>query len=389
MNKKRPFVLHLTWVVLAVIIIAAIVLASLVLKNIANENSQIIPIYSPGSYNFEGQAVRLAWFYKPPVDGNLASVAENFDTIILTSNDENERDELQQRGLDTPILQYLSFDAIQDPGSCDAQPYQNQVANQIGDFCRISEQHPDWFLLDMHGERMSNGSGSVMMDPGNQEWRAFWLERAIQSQEHLGWDGVFLDNVEASLSKRARRGQLPAAYLTNASYQTAVLRFLQYIYINYFQPQQRPLMANIIALENEGIWFDYLQFLDGVMDEGWAVDWEDGYRSSGSWEADLVRAEETQGLGKTILLVSQGNYSDIQRQEFTFASYLLITYGRAAFRYTHADHYNEIWLYPAYDLDLGEPLGGRYIDGNLWRRDFTNGTVTVDPLNHTATISGP
>src|SRR5687768_11639234 len=31
---------------------------------------------------------RLAWFYKPPQNGNLAPLVENFSTFILTVNDE-------------------------------------------------------------------------------------------------------------------------------------------------------------------------------------------------------------------------------------------------------------------------------------------------------------
>jgi len=385
--KNRKFLIGVIWLVAIGIIITSILLVYLVFNNLEQgpQDTSTQSLSTPTPIPFEGQAVNLIWFYKPPKNGNLTKIAENFDMLILTSNDEDERDELKEMGISTPVLQYLSFEAIQDPGSCDKKPFQNQVANRAGDFCYISEHYPDWFLLDFNGERMI-GDGYVIMDPGNQEWRAFWLERAIQSQEYLGWDGVFLDNVEASLSKRARREQLPAAYLTDASYQTAVLGFLQYIYINYFQPQQRPLMANIIALDDPAVWFEYLQYLDGAMEEGWGVDWHDGYHSPEMWESHLYRSDQTQAMGKTAILVSQGSQADAERQIFAYASYLLTTYGKAVFRYTNAAKYHEIWLYPNYELDLGEPMGSRYFDGTLWHRDFTNGTVRVDPEKNTAII---
>ncbi len=36
--------------------------------------------------------------------------------------------------------------------------------------------------------------------------------------------------------------------------------------------------------------------------------------------------------------------------------------------------------------DMGAPLGDKYADGILWKRDFDNGTVIVNPVAKTATI---
>jgi hypothetical protein len=69
------------------------------------------------------------------------------------------------------------------------------------------------------------------------------------------------------------------------------------------------------------------------------------------------------------------------------SSYLLISNEKAAFRYSNSSIYREVWLYSNYRADLGTPLGPRYRNGSVWKRDFTKGSVTVDPVNHTATIS--
>ena len=343
------------------------------------------------------EVVQLAWFYRPPdtdegqEEEGVDSLHQNFDTFILTRNDEELRDKLRQRGVDAPFLQYLAFDVIIDPGSCTRQPWRNQVADQPGDYCYISQNHPDWFLLDEDGKRMfhdlGHGMRSVVMDPGNPGWRAFWLERARESQETLGWDGVFLDNVEATLIKRKRRGALPAAYPTDTSYQAAIEGFLAYLYSEYFQPEGRPLYANIIEVNEPEIWFRYLRYLDGGMIEDWAVDWYDNYLTSTLWEQHLQRAEQTQAQGKHVILVSQGQQNDERRQTFAYASYLLIAAEGASFRYTHSDKYDEPWLYENYELELGEPLGPRYLeDYGTWKRDFTNGSVRVDLTSHSATI---
>lgn len=42
--------------------------------------------------------IRLAWFYKPPENGQLDLVAQNYDFFILTYKDEKERDRLKATG---------------------------------------------------------------------------------------------------------------------------------------------------------------------------------------------------------------------------------------------------------------------------------------------------
>jgi hypothetical protein len=172
-----------------------------------------------------------------------------------------------------------------------------------------------------------------------------------------------------------------------------VTDFLAFLHESYFRPNTQPLFANLTYLEGSSTWESYLRFLDGAMDESWAVDGLQGYRSPEEWADHLRRAEVAQDLGKYVLLVSQGSgeapesieQPDDPRQSFAYASYLLITRGKAAFRY--GGQYNLPWLYEDYGLDLGAPLGPRFQDGSNWRRNFTGGTVTVDPVAHTAMIS--
>jgi hypothetical protein len=341
--------------------------------------------------SLSGPLVQLAWFYRPPDVHDMPILSEAFKTFILTKNDEPIRDELKAEGIKQPILQYITLDSIIAPPSCSEQPWRNQVADQVGDYCDISEDHPDWFLLDEAGERIMHevgyGMQAIAMDPGHPGWRAFWLERARESQEKLGWEGVFLDNVEASLSKHERRGSKLAAYPTDISYQTAVEGFLAYLYTEYFQPEGRPLYANIIEANDPDVWFRYIRDLDGAMDESWALDWNDEYLEREEWEDHLLRVEETQAQGKHLILVAQGTEYDFKRQTFAYASYLLVSAGKASFRYTNSEYYHEVWLYPNYELDLGQPLGPRYQDGYAWQRDFTNGRVRVDLSTNSASIT--
>ena len=308
---------------------------------------------------------------------------------ILAEGDDQERDVLRNLGMVGPFLQYIRFDVIQDPGSCSAQPWKNQVANQPGDFCRIASEHPDWFLLDQNGQWIINpygGENFVMMDPGNAGWRDFFLERIRLVQDQGGWDGVFLDNVEMTFSFREQRGEMPQAYPTEQSYQEAIQGFLRQIYQGYFHPGGKLLFANLVSRKDDSEWMSYLNYIDGAMHEGWSIDWPTGYRSVSTWEKHLRLVEETQKLGKTILLVSQGLEYQEDLQRFAYASYLLVMQGKAYFRYANSRNYREAWLYPNYQLNLGDPINDRYQVGDGWRRDFTNGWVEVNPTQHTAMI---
>lgn len=340
--------------------------------------------------------VQLAWFYRPPSDGNLAPLARYFDTFILTKQDSEVRNTLRTLGITSPFLQYVRFDAIhapcRDACPCERRPYRNQVAWEKGDYCRIKKRYPDWFLRDRDGKEIAIDHGTeryVWMDPGHPGWQAFWLARVRQSQERFGWDGVFIDNVEASLAKYTKHKVQPRRYSNAAGLHDAVISFLRYSYTTYFHPQHRPMLANIIALREPSVWFRYLRYLDGAMEEAFAVTWHTGYRRTTVWAEHLRRAEQTQKLGKRLILVAQGaEPHDLDRQQFAFASYLLVAHGLASFRYAHSRAYNQVWLYDNYTQDLGQPLGPRYRDRVRWRRDFACGSVWVDPVAHTAGIVG-
>jgi hypothetical protein len=92
-------------------------------------------------------------------------------------------------------------------------------------------------------------------------------------------------------------------------------------------------------------------------------------------------------MGKSIILVSHGTQTDLALQEFAFASYLLIADGKASFRYAGSSAYNQAWIYDNYKLNLGAALGKRYQNGSSWKRDFSNGSVSVDPASHVVSIT--
>lgn len=347
------------------------------------------PTLEPQPLEFDTSSVsKLAWFYNAPYPENEALVAEQFDIFYLSIDADYFRDRIRNMGNNTPMVFYMVFNAIFDMGSCQAQPNLNQAAYQPGDFCRIDQEHPDWFLLDTAGNRImedyGNGKYLVYMDPSNAGWREFWLERTRMVMDQ-GWNGVFMDNMDGGLARFRRLGQMPAVYPDDEALQSAYSDFAQYVANAYFRPNGYKMMANITetSWSNSG-WMRYLDNLDGMMEEGFGVDWETGYLDREQWEYQLNNFETLQANGKEILYVAQGNHDDHGRQAFAYASYMLVANGVSTFRYTHYNVYEQPWLYDNYSIVLGAPLGTRYQEGSDWVRDFANGKIIVNPDAHTA-----
>ena len=324
------------------------------------------------------KTVQLAWFYKPSQTSDLDLTANNFDLFILTHKDEETRDQLRAKKNNSYFLQYLTLIEIQDQDCNVASPYGNQVAYKEGDFCQISQNHPDWFLLDNNGNRITSGDNYFFMDPGNAGYRAFWLERAREMQQQFAWDGLFIDNIEASLAKFRDQNQIPAKYPNDASFQQAINGFLIYIRQNLQLPTH-PILGNIVSVEDNAAWVQYINNLDGVMIEDFAVGWSFNRPTEAEWLNQISEIEWALNSGKSMILVAQGGQTDENRQQFALASYLLVSNENTFFRYANAKEYEAVWLYPNYNISLGAALGSFYRDGDSWRRNFEHGTVNVTP----------
>jgi hypothetical protein len=335
---------------------------------------------SPTPTSKPSYSIRFAWFYKPPEKSLWPDLPKRYDFFILTHRDEEDRESLRALGLQEPVYQYLLLAEIHDPGNCETSPRGNQVAYKNGDFCNISEKHPDWFLLDSLGMRIKNEENYYSMDPGNLGFQSFWIERAIELQLSYEWDGLFIDNVEASLSKYIAQLSLPRQYLDDTSLQTAVLSFLARINKS-FSAQNRPVYANIISVRDPQTWHQYMEFLDGAMLENFAVNWRGSNLSPNRFEDQITMLEKSQAMGKTVILIAQGDQGDLARQQFAYASYLLVNNGNAVFRYAHHSSYRESWWYKNYALILGEPIGPARKEGTLWIRDFQYGQIIVNSKN--------
>jgi hypothetical protein len=345
------------------------------------------PAMEPASTSVGAVTARLAWFYKPPRSASADVVVREFDTFVLSRGDESFRDRVRAARPSVRVRQYFLLSQIIKPDAGEAEG-RNQAAYLPGDFERLWRDHRDWFLLRADGSPVVEGGKYYRMDPGSAGWRSFWISRV--SAANPGWDGVFTDNTDLSLCGFERYGIRLQKYATDAAYTDAIAGFLRQIHDRFHVATGKPVVSNLVnGCSGRDARAKYLPWIQGSMDEGWAVDWGSGYLSTTRWRLDLYRAARQAASGKQVILVSQGSRTDYARQRFAFASYLLIADPRISFRYSYARQdgaYREPWLYDNYRARLGSPKGPRYEVANGWRRNFTHGHVIVNPSAHTARI---
>ncbi len=337
-----------------------------------------------------GTSARFAWFYKPPANASASELAERFDVVVLTRNDEAFRDQLRAADPSLRVLQYVLANEIQEAGA--DRPWRNQAAWNTGDAATLLAEHPEWFARDGVGRPLARSTGDgrtvYTMDPSQAGWTDYLIQRVLTHNVDAGWDGVFLDNVEMSLSKRRREGQLPAAHPTDGAWQDAMVGHVAAIH-RAFAAAGRPVWANVIEGGESAAEIDRLApHLEGTMDESFGTGWDGRPRTGSSWERELAAVEQRTAGGDHSLLVAQGARGDEAARRYAFASYLLVAGPTVSFRYAdHTTAYADVWWSDDFDRALGEPLGPRTRIGDEWVRDFEGGRVAVDPVAATATIT--
>jgi hypothetical protein len=368
-----------------------------------------IPIISKPQAAPTTKTVKQAVFVNYPKDTAMEVVAAKASFVVLARTERRYRDNLRANGYTGKVIQYFMSNEVAGPGpyanssaGCDSSfvPPINQVAHQVGDFCKYIHANESWFLHNGAGHRLYSWNGGRVfyhMNPASSGWRTFALQRMVRDvfgdsvQAKLGFDGIFLDNVSPKTYKLRKQVDnsdgIVREYSTDAAYYDAVRSYLATL-----SGTLRPgslLWANIIDdyRVSKATYMGYVDHLDGWLNEAWVVGWNSGPLSVEEWLVHLEVAEATLQQGKALIANVQGTRYDYARQQFGFASYLLITNNsKAYFRYANAAKYGEWWQYDTYNATLGAPLGRRYQVGTSWRRDFQCGYVTVDPTTRTGKI---
>jgi Hypothetical glycosyl hydrolase family 15 len=296
-----------------------------------------------------------------------------YRVMILTYSDRRVMPRLKAANPDLRVLMYVDMmgSDLGDPiGVADWAGYANATAH-----------HPDWFLRDRNGNQLlfEGYPAGHVMDVGNRLYQDEGAARVIRVAKAGGFDGVFLDDANASLRWIIPRGAASVAYPTTQRWQSAVYSFLSNV-----GPQLH--RAGLLAVANiggstitPGLWQKWNGPIDGAMEESFT---NGGVGpdsiANGEWTPKLNHALWSERNDKISL--DHAVTATRAGARYALATMLLVARGANLFS-ASAGYSREVW-WPEYATanSLGRPLGGyRVLRDGVYRRDFTNGVVLVNP----------
>jgi hypothetical protein len=250
-------------------------------------------------------------------------------------------------------------------------------------YCWADRNQPSWFLTDTTGQRIEfcDYRGVWMMDVGNGGYQARWLSNVSAEISERGWDGVFIDDVNANQSYHLC-GRTIAKYPAESHQAAATRSFLAAV-----GPALRS--AGHLAIANvssttPAIWQDWLQFPSGVMQE-YFTKWGTGadrHFTGNDWIYRQSFYQAAQQAGKIFLGLTYAPPGDVRSMRYSRASFLMDWNGGPSAVIFEPVRSNwtgggDPWS-PEWTIDIGTPTGAKLAVGHGFRRNFTGGTAVIN-----------
>ena len=335
-----------------------------------------------------------AGFVRTAIDSNatfpdIVATARGNQFVILQSWKTDIARQLKAANPNVKVLAYKNMSFV----SCDEYSGGQYVPQGVR--CPdVNANHPDWFLTDPAGARLSSSGYPWLwlLDVGNRAYQDVWAANVIAEARADGWDGVFLDDVNPTIRYHVDPARV-TRYPTDAAWRAATGSMLANV-----GPQIRAAgllaIANVCCARDHGtVWRDWLPSLSGAMDEmftkwgndpavGFVWDW-----GAGGWSDQLEEVREAEAQGKYFLGIAHSRSTDARAAAYGLGTMLLASQGRSSFAL--AENYTNETRFPVYDRaqQLGAPTGAHFRAGAAYRRNFTAGTVVVNPSLAPVTVA--
>jgi putative glycosyl hydrolase-like family 15 (GHL15) protein len=262
-------------------------------------------------------------------------------------------------------------------------------------YCDANASHPEWFLTDSSGHRLNSSgySQAWMMDVGNAAYQTKWLSNVRADLQAGAWDGVFMDDTDADMASHLN-GRTMARYPTAASWRAATRSMLANVGPSLTS-------AGFLAVPNlyapwgsdydaQATWSDWLQFTSGAAQE-YYTKWgstSSGWFAGNDWTYRQQFQTLTEQAGKIFLGITYAPKSDARTMTWARANFLLLDEpaNGGALMYEFSDPEAQDPYSPVWAADVGSPSGARFKVGAAWRRNFSGGTVLVNPSSSSVSV---
>jgi hypothetical protein len=332
-----------------------------------------------------------------------------YATVFLGPARSDDLEYIKRYGPNTRVLQWNNITylttACGDPTPPDcaaAVSYSEALAHDRSCGCGPREQ---WILRDAAGQPIGykNYPKEYYANPASSSYQQRARSNLLRSLTASSpqWDGVNLDDIEKNYYNSAGNpihgtNDSPL-YPNNASYTAAFRSLLDYVgpYLRqrgFYLAGNAAVANDVSGSETRAWWADLADDFDGYTQEYFEQHGNNGslaYNgnvSDSDYNDRLNFPEIANSLGKDFFGGMHYDRLCDVGPSCTLSEAMM--YGMAAFRLTWdgggggyrmqqtglIDPWNAAWT-----KDIGRPAGGRYRVAGGWRRDYTEGTVIVNP----------
>jgi len=260
-----------------------------------------------------------------------------------------------------------------------------------------------WLLKNSSGSYMTSPYGAYAADIGSAAYQKAWITNVLNYlAARPGIDGIFIDTV--IMDPKASFGSYPADYPSTSAYSAAMVSFVQAVYAalhakGYYVALNAGAWKSGDSSYSGGTstidWWKQLgPYADGLMDENYAETSNHTLRAAGTawnqqWDGWQRLIGVAQSMGDDFVGLEYNSATDTAAMTYGKASFLLEWNGGGSvfiYKDGSTDPTNGAWT-----SDIGTPTAPKMQVGVGWERDFTGGTVLVNPspsVSQTFTVNG-
>lgn len=276
---------------------------------------------------------------------------------------------------------------------------------QIGsdNYNEVMATHPEWFARDTNGELIyvRTQTDMQLMDQGNAAWRAYHVAYVNDFVQTFGFDGLQLDCMGWGPIK-GYTNAVPVDPTTNQPY--TVTRWLQLSVATLNAMKDALGSTRFLGFNGLANGFAYetatkvlaTSRADGATAEGFvrdAMDPIDRWPTVTEWLKELnmmkdLAAKRKAFFGWTKTWVAATEQQRANWNSFALGTYLLAKGDHAYYNFLPATGWDRSQVpYANMTSKLGAALGDYTVSKGIYSRKFKFGSVRVDPVRHTSTIT--
>ena len=253
-----------------------------------------------------------------------------------------------------------------------------------------------WLLKDSSGALLTNAGypGMYVGDVGSASYQQAWVTNVTSLLSRNANDGVFIDDVLGEITGLTG-GKYPAKYPSQASWENAMASFMAYVGPAlkakgfYVLANVHKYVSGDAGTDNgslEAQWWQRIgPFVSGLMSENWSQNPLDTTKLRGTgpewwnnWEGWANLVSVAQSMGRDFVGLQYAASTNTRVMTYGKASFLLFWNGGGGAYMFNPDGGGDPWN-AAWTTDVGLPTAARYKVGVGWRRDYSGGTVLVNP----------